>query len=138
MINRKDLTEDAAKGIDKAASLHLFEIQATRAVATVTAESNTHERDLDLRCFVQGRKADACPACGQESETQDHMWRCQETLCVAIRECGSRRRRMRKTGDKNHYSHKLRCSSRKTRRSSLGTKHTGKKMKFASKPQRKL
>ena len=49
MITKKDLREDAAKGIDKAAPLHLMRSRTAHAVAKVTVESNTHERRMDVQ-----------------------------------------------------------------------------------------
>ena len=56
MITRKDLREDAAKGIDKAAAPTSDELQTAHAVAKVTVESNTHERSMDVQGPFQGRE----------------------------------------------------------------------------------
>ena len=75
MITRKDLREDAAKGIDKAASLQMMRsrqlkqwqrgrLRAIHMNGVWTCEA----------LFNAGRLAcDVCPACGKEPKTQSHM-----------------------------------------------------------------
>ena len=91
-ITRKDLREDAATGIDNTASLHLLsEIQTAHTVATRTAESNTHEWGLGVRCLKPGRRAGVWRvACAQHVERHQgprtSMWRCQERQYAVVRE----------------------------------------------------
>ena len=87
MSIRKDLREDAAKGIDKTASLHLLrsrqltqwqrgQLRAIHMNGVWTCDA-LHKAGR-LACGV-------CPACGKEPETQDHTWRCQDEQYAVIR-----------------------------------------------------
>ena len=58
-------------------------------MAKGTAESNAHERDSDLTLLCSKREywLVTCEQHGGiESETQDHVWRCQVQQYVVIRE----------------------------------------------------
>ena len=77
MITRKDLREDAAKGIDKAASLHMVKSrQRTQWQMGQLRAIHLNGVRTCKALFKSGRLAcDVCPACGKEPETQSHMWR---------------------------------------------------------------
>ena len=78
MITRKDLREDAAKGIDKAASLHL--VRSRQFTQWQRGQLRAIHMNGVWTCKAlskAGRLAcDVCPACGKEPETQSHIWRC--------------------------------------------------------------
>ena len=121
MITRKDLREDAAKVIDKAASLHLMRSRQ------LTQWQRVYGRAKPL--FKAGKLASAvCPPCGKEPETQSHMWRCQDEQYAVIRE-----KFMTKKDEEERKESMFTQTTlllQKMSNSSRGTRLTGKKMKF--------
>ena len=87
MITGKDLREDAAKGIDKAASLHLMRSrQLTQWQRRQLRAIHMNGVRTCEALFKTGRLAcDVYPACGKEPETQSHMWRCENEQYAVIR-----------------------------------------------------